>query len=583
MLRNIEKNKGITLIALIITIIVLLILAGISIASITGDNGVLNKANKARVETDKATALEQIQLETIASYETNGSIDINKLKNNLKNNLGIVESNILDTDGDFPLTVKYKNRDYEIDEDGNVKFPQKPIEPGDVATGGDNTWTRENGQIEIEFLTGTSYTTGNANAPLIDDETEKLVPVNWDETNKNWVVTDQADWDYSYGTTDTTKKWANVMLRDTLVLDGMDNTTVQAASILDMKGKTVITEGSMLVWLPRYAYRIVYFDTETNESLYRAGTLTEETGLTNGSIVGYSDARGFVDATGKTPTGMNTPVTSIAVGEKQLRPHPAFETDLKQGGWSTKLTGIWMGKFETTGKVNSKITIRPNASSHQSQLLGTFYIDAQNLGIANSHMAKNSEWGAMAYLTESIYGRNGVAVTSNSYRTTGQGDYKSNIAQSTTGNIYGIYDTVGGKYEYVASYIADNSQNFGNTFASTNPYASEAKNDKTESTKFATVYAMAESNSNTENYATNVNKKFGDAIVETSTSGGDSDSTSWHSGAVWFVERGYPFFIRGGCCVFTMASTFRFNSENGGMGSSSTYNTFCYRVCMTVQ
>lgn len=49
-----RKNKGITLIALVITIIVLLILAGISIATLAGENGILTKASKAKVENKKA-------------------------------------------------------------------------------------------------------------------------------------------------------------------------------------------------------------------------------------------------------------------------------------------------------------------------------------------------------------------------------------------------------------------------------------------------------------------------------------------------------------------------------------------------
>ncbi len=43
---KLEKTKGITLIALVITIIVLLILAGVTIASITGENGILRKNTK---------------------------------------------------------------------------------------------------------------------------------------------------------------------------------------------------------------------------------------------------------------------------------------------------------------------------------------------------------------------------------------------------------------------------------------------------------------------------------------------------------------------------------------------------------
>ena len=57
-----KNNKGITLIALVITIIVLLILAGITIAMLTGENGLLNKANGAKVEDMRATADESINL-----------------------------------------------------------------------------------------------------------------------------------------------------------------------------------------------------------------------------------------------------------------------------------------------------------------------------------------------------------------------------------------------------------------------------------------------------------------------------------------------------------------------------------------
>ena len=57
-----KKNKGITLIALVITIIVLLILAGVTIMTITGEDGILNRANTAREENNKATATEEMNL-----------------------------------------------------------------------------------------------------------------------------------------------------------------------------------------------------------------------------------------------------------------------------------------------------------------------------------------------------------------------------------------------------------------------------------------------------------------------------------------------------------------------------------------
>ena len=60
-----KKNRGITLIALIITIIILLILAGVSIATLTGENGILTKANKAKEDTEKASEDEQRELAVI--------------------------------------------------------------------------------------------------------------------------------------------------------------------------------------------------------------------------------------------------------------------------------------------------------------------------------------------------------------------------------------------------------------------------------------------------------------------------------------------------------------------------------------
>jgi len=57
-----KNQKGITLIALVITIIVLLILAGVSIAMLTGENGILTQANSSKTETNKAEAIEKISL-----------------------------------------------------------------------------------------------------------------------------------------------------------------------------------------------------------------------------------------------------------------------------------------------------------------------------------------------------------------------------------------------------------------------------------------------------------------------------------------------------------------------------------------
>ena len=75
-----RKNKGITLIALVITIIVLLILAAVSIATLTGENGVLTKAQEAKIKSEQGEVLEELRLQSnvaqVENTESNASVDM---------------------------------------------------------------------------------------------------------------------------------------------------------------------------------------------------------------------------------------------------------------------------------------------------------------------------------------------------------------------------------------------------------------------------------------------------------------------------------------------------------------------------
>ena len=122
---KIKTNKGITLIALVITIIVLLILAGVTIASITGENGILSKATNARDNNTKASAEERVKTEVLGSYGSDGKISIEDLNNNLKNVEGlkyngsaISGSNKIES---LPATVNVDGYDVVITEQGNVE------------------------------------------------------------------------------------------------------------------------------------------------------------------------------------------------------------------------------------------------------------------------------------------------------------------------------------------------------------------------------------------------------------------------------------------------------------------------------
>ena len=134
-----KKQTGITLIALVITIIVLLILAGVTIATLTGDNGIITRTNQAKEETEKAGAKEKVQMEVAGSFDEYGKFDMDKLKENLKNNLGLTDSDIKDN-GDGSITVTVDGYEVTVDSNGNVTVegeatpPVNPPETGEVVT-----------------------------------------------------------------------------------------------------------------------------------------------------------------------------------------------------------------------------------------------------------------------------------------------------------------------------------------------------------------------------------------------------------------------------------------------------------------
>ena len=171
-------------------------------------------------------------------------------------------------------------------------------------------------------------------------------------------------------------------------------------------------------------------------------------------------------------------------------------------------------------------------------------------------MLKNSEWGAVAYLTESKYGRNGTEVTINNNGTTyytgggAEADaIETNQLQSSTGNVYGIYDLSGNAYEYVASYYTGGSSlSNGSSFTTGT------------SDKYSTAYDGTD---------VNTNYKYGDATYETS---------GWHSDYAYFVYSSGPFFYRGGDSgIGDLAGVFYFYGSNG-YGNSN----FSFRLALVL-
>ena len=125
---NLKERKGITLIALVITIIVLLILAGVSIAMLTGQNGILTQANNAKDETEQANAKEKVESAVIAtmSQSKRGTLDADKLVTEITNHYGGTATK---TGTGFPVNTTVDGKSFTIDGDGNVTSKEDSNQP----------------------------------------------------------------------------------------------------------------------------------------------------------------------------------------------------------------------------------------------------------------------------------------------------------------------------------------------------------------------------------------------------------------------------------------------------------------------
>ncbi len=362
-----------------------------------------------------------------------------------------------------------------------------------IATKTSNGKTSAEKQVTIKVKDVFTLAVDNsgANKPVLYTN---MIPVVYDGTK--WLYSDgtQTNW-YNY----TDKQWANaVVLNSGVTKNAGDEVTEEDVAL-------------WYVWLPRYKYK--KFSKTPKE---------QEISVT------------FEKGTSTTGTGEN--VT-----------HPAFTFG------NTELTGFWVGKFEistTDSACNSSatsancdkvltMTIKPNVSSWRYATISNHFTSIQNatgtygINNADSHMLKNIEWGAVAYLKQSKYGlgTTDIAVNTNSNFYTGGGTsdaYKTNVAQSTTGNIYGVYDMSGGAVESV----------MGNY----NDIISMAGFSSMPAAKYYDKY-------------TSSTGKTGDATTETS---------GWYGDSTGFLDSSFTWYGRGGDNASdTYAGLFAFDNCGG--------------------
>ena len=410
--------------------------------------------------------------------------------------------------------------------------------------------------IDLELWMEVRYEQYNVR-PVVN---EGLIPVVFDTTSDTVVKTigkNDGDW-YNYDK----QKWANAVL-----------VTESSRSTYQNTSGVVVSEGDILayyVWIPRYRYKI------WTTGVSRSGNEQEIDIIFEGKN--------------------ETKSTGTQVGEYIT--HPAFTFG------DMEVNGIWVGKFETGGTATAPL-IKPNISSLRSQTVSAEFTTAQRFGTStygmtsnvDAHMMKNSEWGAVAYLSHSRYGANREIYINNSsgyytgrsggnvggstaintvytsqtsttqynrygfytwdgylleYNTNTQSSTRDlNKVASTTGNITGVYDMSGGAYEYVMG-------NYNNTIGGSG---------------FTTLPdSKYYDNYTTTNLLTACNGGicYGHGLSEVS---------NWYGDFAVFVSASKPWFLRGGFFDNgSYAGTFGFSNY----GNGNAYNNRAARSVLVV-
>lgn len=384
-----------------------------------------------------------------------------------------------------------------------------------------------------------------------------MLPVIWN--GSSWVTTetDANEW-YDY--TNEDKKWANAISINSSAKDKYNHADVE----IDMNDVL-----AMWVWIPRYAYKI-------------------SSGF-HGSTAGIIDIKFLMGRSNKTSDGAIVDKDPTYEDDKQTNyiVHPAFKFN------NIDLPGIWVAKFEASSDQNSNcyssanfddcnlsnlsLRILPNANAWRYISNSNAFTTSLNLKKDTSyawqsittevdtHLIKNSEWGAVSYLAQSSIGKNDEVWINNNFNliTGNAGDAASanpgtsysyetenGMQASTTGNTTGIYDMSGGLFEFTAAYVNYKSDTFVlPTLESSSIYSAKSKYKDTYT--FDTY--------DRQSYSFELaSKKYGDALYEVGTTG--TGTSNWYNDYIVYPYSSGPFFTKGG--------NFSMNSVAG------IYNTF---------
>ncbi len=396
-----------------------------------------------------------------------------------------------------------------------------------------------------------------ANKPVL---ASNMIPVYYDETNDVWKKADVSNIDknnpwYSYNSTGEYKgMWANAVTVTSTNRTKYLNAAAPGTAI------SMDDINTMWVWIPRF--------NAVTPSNYNGGTQASP-GAIDVSFVKQNE----------------TAIDAFTFGNKQLSGFWYAKFEVSHSTLASSTTNNNLGCTNETCSNANGIIIKPNVKSLRYNNVSNFFFASRSMeqtgnsfGFVSSevdtHMSKNNEWGAVAYLTQSIYGRCTSSTTctevgiNNSSDITGYGapaESKYNVTNgaynttlgkdaSTTGTIYGIYDMSGGAFEHVMGVLADTNGKPRSGMDTS--YNSGFTGMLSDGTTYTGVFFP---NSKYYNLYTGTSYT-GHALTETKT---------WYSDSVYFVTTSLPWFKRGGANgSSTSAGMFSVDYGNG----SSNFN-----------
>ena len=473
-------------------------------------------------------------------------------------------------DGEWSNEIPGKNDGYIID--------KVVCDNGATGTWNYNTWSINVSNATKKIKCGVYFVTGS----LIDVELyQGLIPVTYNSSGDVVVADANTKW-YDY----SNHEWANAVLvncADSTIKSKYFNDDMSLKS--SVVGSTISMDEilQMYVYIPRYRYKL--FNAENRTSVEQAIEIEFEpksTPKSNGSRDG------------------------------EWLTHPAFTFG------NTELPGIWAAKFEASGSTDN-YQIKPNQKSLTNINLATMFstsrstiLNASKYGLNNNvdtHMMKNMEWGAISFLTNSIYGRyndastciasgcevwinnintgygNGTAVdgqpqwgpsitgcagsstsagVSNSQTACASGyDWKTKgVNASTTGNQYGIYDMSGGAWEYVMGVQKDSS---GNVQVGSSGFSTSSLPDS----KYYDLYDyQAEDGVGYTRY------HLGDATREVLKNNSSQGGNAWWNDWAYNIYSSNPWVGRGGYAGdTTVAGVFYFHHAYGDTSFSGSFRS----------